>query len=107
MNFSPARLFAMDMNSEHVPCPNYEIDAYKSRNQAPGASGESLSLCEAWRCPDGTQFLDYWQNQAFLSDGFLQTVQLLIVQFSAKSFAIEDQFILDNSQSLMCNGITE
>ncbi|GFW92580.1 uncharacterized protein TNCV_518971 [Trichonephila clavipes] len=43
-----------------VPGPDYMGDALKLSNQAPRVSGESLQMCVAWRCPDGTQHLFCW-----------------------------------------------
>ncbi|GFU73223.1 hypothetical protein TNCV_493481 [Trichonephila clavipes] len=40
-----------------VSGPDYMVDALKLTNQAPRFSGESLQLCVAWHCPDGTQHL--------------------------------------------------
>ncbi|GFT52739.1 hypothetical protein TNCV_205831 [Trichonephila clavipes] len=33
------------------------VDARKLSNQAPRVSGESIQMCVAWRCPDGTPHL--------------------------------------------------
>ncbi|GFS95370.1 hypothetical protein TNCV_409571 [Trichonephila clavipes] len=43
-----------------VPGPDYMVDALKFPNQAPRVSGESLQMCVAWRCPDGTQHIFCW-----------------------------------------------
>lgn len=36
----------------------------KKLYQAPGISSEPLSLCVAWRCSDGRQFLSFWPKLA-------------------------------------------
>ncbi|GFW61069.1 hypothetical protein TNCV_4872791 [Trichonephila clavipes] len=43
-----------------VPGPDYMVDALKLPNQPPRVPGESLHMCEAWRCSDGTQHLFCW-----------------------------------------------
>ncbi|GFV11080.1 hypothetical protein TNCV_2718241 [Trichonephila clavipes] len=40
-----------------VTGPDYMVDASKLPNQVPSVSGESIKMCVAWRCPDGTQHL--------------------------------------------------
>ncbi|GFW53532.1 hypothetical protein TNCV_4814381 [Trichonephila clavipes] len=47
-----------------MPGPNYRVDALKLLNQAPRVSGESLYMCVAWHCPDGTQHLFCWSTLA-------------------------------------------
>ncbi|GFT06085.1 hypothetical protein TNCV_1595091 [Trichonephila clavipes] len=44
-----------------VPRSDYMGDAIKLRNQTPRVSRESLQMCRARRCPDGTQNLFFWQ----------------------------------------------
>ncbi|GFX89266.1 hypothetical protein TNCV_1339651 [Trichonephila clavipes] len=53
---------------------NYTVDALKFSNQAPRVSGESLQMCVAWSCPDGTQHLFCWpilaaSDQSLASNG--------------------------------------
>ncbi|XP_017061316.1 uncharacterized protein LOC108101478 [Drosophila ficusphila] len=36
--------------------PDYTVDAKEPPIRAPGASGASLKMCVAWRCPGGRQF---------------------------------------------------
>ncbi|GFV17435.1 hypothetical protein TNCV_2901471 [Trichonephila clavipes] len=45
----------------HVPDPDYIVDALKLPKQAPGVSGDLIQTCVVWRCPDGTQHLFCWQ----------------------------------------------
>ncbi|GFT12725.1 hypothetical protein TNCV_5094751 [Trichonephila clavipes] len=50
------------------------VEALKLPNQAPKVSGESLQMCVAWRCPDGTQHLFCWpilavSGQSLASNG--------------------------------------
>ncbi|GFX45475.1 hypothetical protein TNCV_2740121 [Trichonephila clavipes] len=40
------------------------VDALRLPNQALRVSGESLQMCVAWRCPDGTRNLFCWTIQA-------------------------------------------
>lgn len=39
-----------------MPGPDYKLDAQEPPNQALGNSGESLSMCVAWHCPNRTLF---------------------------------------------------
>ncbi|GFX79502.1 hypothetical protein TNCV_824911 [Trichonephila clavipes] len=59
-----------------VPGPDCMVDALKLPNQAVRVSGESLQLCVAWRCPDGTQRLFCWSilavsGQSLASNGLV------------------------------------
>lgn len=82
-----------------MPGPDYKVNEKEPHNQALGASIASLSICVAWRCPEGTQFLFYCLGWPLLRDCFLETFQLLTVQLRIKSLAaaehlIEDDFLL-------------
>ncbi|GFT70070.1 hypothetical protein TNCV_4690151 [Trichonephila clavipes] len=48
------------VGNRFAPGPDYMVDALKLSNQAPRASCESVQMCEAWRCSDGTQHLFCW-----------------------------------------------
>ncbi|GFT55291.1 hypothetical protein TNCV_4611591 [Trichonephila clavipes] len=65
VNHSPPLAFGSFVMREKggnclVPSPNYMVDALKLPNQAPRVSGESLQICMAGHCPDGTQHLFCW-----------------------------------------------
>ncbi|GFW83421.1 hypothetical protein TNCV_2545191 [Trichonephila clavipes] len=48
---------------------DYMLDALKLPKQAPRVSGESLQMCVAWRCPDGTSLLLAVSGQSLASNG--------------------------------------
>ncbi|GFV34764.1 hypothetical protein TNCV_1450681 [Trichonephila clavipes] len=57
-----------------VPGLYYMVDVLKFPNQAPRVSGESLQMCVAWHCPDGTQHLFCWHIRAISGQSDLVSV---------------------------------
>ncbi|GFY10552.1 hypothetical protein TNCV_2193731 [Trichonephila clavipes] len=54
--------------------PDYMVDAFKSPNQAPRVSSESLQTCVSWRCPEKKQHYFCWHilavsGQSLASNG--------------------------------------
>ncbi|GFX37712.1 hypothetical protein TNCV_1261491 [Trichonephila clavipes] len=81
--------------------PDYMVDALKLPNQASRFSGESLQMCVAWRCPDGTQHLFCWpilavSGQSLASNGPVIDSRYLNLVFGHNE-ATHDKLFLSSS----------
>lgn len=76
--------------------PALKVDVQKLPNQASGTSGESVTICLAWHCPDGIQFLSYLQKLS-ATERLLPSVPPIFESTGPiKSLAVEKPLSVDN-----------
>ncbi|GFT71803.1 hypothetical protein TNCV_4123001 [Trichonephila clavipes] len=66
------------------------VDALKLSNQAPRASGESLQMYMAWRCPDGTQNLFSWSILAVSGHSLTSNGPFIDSRYLNLGFGLEE-----------------